>query len=113
MGGTARMKTLLRLLVAGCAALAGATAHAQTYPNKPITLIVPFGAGSGTDTISRIVAHYLSIALKQNVVVETRPGANGAIAAAYVARWSPDGYRLLLSTNSALSGARFLTKYLA
>src|SRR2546430_15662902 len=100
MGGTARMKTLLRLLVAGCAALAGVAAYAQPYPARAITLIVPFGAGSGTDTISRIVAHYLSIALKQNVVVETRPGANGAIAPAYVARSAPDGYTLVMSTYS-------------
>jgi tripartite-type tricarboxylate transporter receptor subunit TctC len=104
------MKTLLRLLVAGCAALAGAAAHAQPYPAKPITVIVPFGPGSGTDTISRIVAHYLSIALKQNVVVETRPGANGTIAAAYVARSAPDGYTLFMSTNSPHSAAPFLTK---
>src|SRR5712691_3817379 len=112
-GRNSAMKTLLRLLVAGCAALAGVAAHAQTYPNKPITLIVPFGAGSGTDTISRIVAHYLSIALKQSVVVETRPGANGAIAAAYVARSAPDGYTLFMSTNSPHSAAPFLTRNIA
>jgi tripartite-type tricarboxylate transporter receptor subunit TctC len=107
------MKTLLRLLVAGCAALAGVPAYAQPYPARAITLIVPFGAGSGTDTISRIVAPYLSIALKQNVVVETRPGANGAIAAAYVARSAPDGYTLFMSTNSPHSAAPFLTKNIA
>jgi tripartite-type tricarboxylate transporter receptor subunit TctC len=97
-------------LIAGCIALAGVAAHAQTYPSRPITLIVPFGAGSGTDAVSRIVAQHLSVALKQNIVVENRPGGNGAIAAAYVARSAPDGYTLFMSTNSPHSAAPFLMK---
>jgi len=104
------MQTVVRLLVAACLALASAAAHAQPYPNRPITLIVPFGAGSGTDAVSRIVAQHLSVALKQNIVVENRPGGNGAIAATYVARSAPDGYTLFMSTNSPHSAAPFLMK---
>ncbi|HKA70812.1 MAG TPA: tripartite tricarboxylate transporter substrate binding protein [Xanthobacteraceae bacterium] len=104
------MQTVVRLLVAACLALASAAAQAQPYPNRPITLIVPFGAGSGTDAVSRIVAQHLSVALKQNIVVENRPGGNGAIAATYVARSAPDGYTLFMSTNSPHSAAPFLMK---
>jgi len=103
------MPRLLGLLVAAWAVFTAA-AQAETYPSRPITLIVPFGAGSGTDMISRVVGQHLSTALKQQVVVEDRPGANGAIAAAYVARSAPDGYTLLMSTNSPHSAAPFLTK---
>jgi tripartite-type tricarboxylate transporter receptor subunit TctC len=63
------MKTLLRSLIAG-ALLLGAAAHADTYPTKPITIIVPFGPGSATDTITRVVAQHLGAALKQTVVVD-------------------------------------------
>src|SRR5919197_1107959 len=103
------MKTLLRSLIAG-ALLLGATAHADTYPTKPITIIVPFGPGSATDTITRVVAQHLGAALKQTVVVDNRPGANGALAALYVARSAPDGYTLFMSTNSPHSAAPFLMK---
>ena len=103
------MKTLLRSLVAG-AVLLSLAAHADTYPSKPITFIVPFGPGSGTDTITRVVAHHLGASLKQSVVVEDRPGANGALAALYVARSAPDGYTLFMSTNSPHSAAPFLMK---
>ena len=111
------MGNLFRALTAGCIALAGVclfaasgAAQAQTYPNRPITLIVPFGPGSGTDAVSRIVAQHLSVALKQNIVVENRAGGNGAIAAAYVARAAPDGYTLFMGTNSPHSAAPFLMK---
>src|SRR5437016_12968354 len=73
-------------------------------------MIVPLGPGSGSDTISRVVAQHLGAALKQSVVVEDRPGANGALAALYVARAAPDGYRLFMSTNSPHSAAPFLMK---
>jgi tripartite-type tricarboxylate transporter receptor subunit TctC len=104
------MKGVLRLVVALCLALPGMAANADTYPSKPITIIVPFGAGSATDTVTRVVAQHLSNALKQNVVVENKPGANGAIAAAFVARSAPDGYTLFMSTNSPHSAAPYLSK---
>ena len=106
------MKYLVRLLVAACA-LVSVAANAQTWPDKQITLIVPFGPGSGTDAISRIVAQHLSTALNQNVVVENKPGANGALAATQVARAAPDGYTLFMSTNSPHSAAPFLNKTIA
>ncbi|HEX4828930.1 MAG TPA: tripartite tricarboxylate transporter substrate binding protein [Xanthobacteraceae bacterium] len=104
------MKTLLRILIAVGALSFGLAAHADTYPSKPITIIVPFGPGSATDTIARVVAQHLGVALKQSVVVEDRPGANGALAALYVARSAPDGYTLFMSTNSPHSAAPFLMK---
>ena len=106
------MQALVRLFAAGVAVLIGAAAHAQSaYPNKPITIIVPFGPGSATDTISRVVGVKLGEALKQSVVVENRPGANGAIAGAYVARAAPDGYTLFMSTNSPHSAVPYLMKH--
>jgi tripartite-type tricarboxylate transporter receptor subunit TctC len=104
------MKTLLRIFMAVGALSFGLAAHADTYPSKPITIIVPFGPGSATDTITRVVAQHLGAALKQSVVVEDRPGANGALAALYVARAAPDGYTLFMSTNSPHSAAPFLMK---
>jgi tripartite-type tricarboxylate transporter receptor subunit TctC len=83
------------------------------YPGRPITIIVPFGAGSGTDIVTRIIAQPLGIALNQNIVVDNRPGANGGIAAAYVAKALPDGYTLLMSTNSPHSSNPFLLKNIA
>jgi tripartite-type tricarboxylate transporter receptor subunit TctC len=106
------MKNFIRMIAAG-AMLLVTPALAQNYPNKPVTIIVPFGAGSATDTISRIVAQHLGAALKQNIVVENRPGANGALAALYVARSAPDGYTLLMSTNSPHSAAPYLMKNVA
>ena len=82
----------------GLAALLGiAAAHAQSYPSKPITIVVPFGPGSGSDTITRIIGQRLGVALRQSVIVENKPGANGAIAAMYVARAAPDGYTLFMT----------------
>jgi tripartite-type tricarboxylate transporter receptor subunit TctC len=107
------MNTLLRLLMAVAALILGVAANAQDYPTKPITIIVPFGAGSATDTITRVVGQQLSVALKQSVVVENRPGANGALAALYVARAAPDGYTLFMSTNSPHSAVPFLLKKVA
>ncbi len=97
-------------LSAGTMALSGTKAAAETYPSRPITIIVPFGPGSGTDTVTRIIAQPLGIALNQNIVVDNRQGANGSIAAAYVAKMPPDGYTLLASTNSPHSANPFLLK---
>jgi tripartite-type tricarboxylate transporter receptor subunit TctC len=85
----------------------------QDYPSKPITIVVPFGPGSGTDVITRIIAQPLSVALKQTIVIENKPGANGAIAATQVARSTPDGHTLLMSTNSPHSAAPTLNRTLA
>jgi tripartite-type tricarboxylate transporter receptor subunit TctC len=78
-------------------------APAQDYPARPVTLIVPFGAGGGTDIIARSVGEELGKALKQAIVVEPRPGANGAIGSAVAARAAPDGYTLLFTAQSTYS----------
>ena len=78
-------------------------AIAQTWPAGPITLVIPFAAGSGTDSVARTVAQKLSERLKQPVLVDPRPGASAQIAAEYVAKAKPDGYTLFMSTNTAHS----------
>jgi tripartite-type tricarboxylate transporter receptor subunit TctC len=101
------MTRLLRAVAGfvGCLAAFAAPdmASAQSYPERPITMIVPFGAGGGTDIIARAVSEELSRALKQSIVVEPRPGANGAIGSAVVARAAPDGYTLLFTASSTYS----------
>src|SRR5215468_12396760 len=99
-------------LVAGAAALPAVSrmAWAQAYPSRPITIVVPFGPGSATDTVARSIALPLGIALKQNILIETKPGANGTIAANLVARAAPDGYTLILGTNTPHSAAPSLMK---
>ena len=72
----------------------------DTFPLRPIHIVVPFGPGSGTDTATRMLAQHLELAFKQSVIVDNRPGASGSIAAAAVARSAPDGYTLLMGTNS-------------
>ena len=89
---------------------AGAVRAAETYPNRPITIIVPFGPGSGTDVVARVIGQRLGPALGANIVVDDRQGANGSIAAAYVAKAPGDGYTLLMSTNSPHSANPFLLK---
>jgi tripartite-type tricarboxylate transporter receptor subunit TctC len=104
------MKTRLLALAAALAACCAPTSHAETYPTHPITLVAPFGAGSASDTVARVLADPLGAALKQPVIVEARPGADGALAAQYIAKASPDGYWLMLATNSPLSADPFLLK---
>ena len=104
------MKYLFHILVAVGATLISSTLHAENYPSKPITLVAVFGPGSASDTICRVIAQPLSAALHESVIVENRPGANGAIAAQYVARSAPDGYTLLMGTNSPLSAVPFMMK---
>jgi tripartite-type tricarboxylate transporter receptor subunit TctC len=105
------MRCLIGCLVAMC--LLAEVAHAETYPSRQITIVVPFAAGSGTDSIARIIGQQLSVALKQGVVIENKVGASGVIAATYVARSAPDGYTLLMATNSTHSANPFLFKSLA
>ena len=95
-------------------ALASGTALAQTaaYPNRTITLVLPFAAGSGTDTTTRIISQHLGAALGAGIVIDNKPGANGMIAATYVARAAPDGYTLFVTTNTTHSANPYLLKTL-
>lgn len=96
-----------------CAGLAvSVAALAQTYPEKPISLVVPFAAGSGTDNVARQIAQRLSERLRQAVVVENKPGASAQIGAEYVANAKPDGYTLFMTTNTSHSANPSLFKTL-
>jgi len=90
----------MRMLLAVLLLAASPFAWSQAYPSKPIKLIVPFPAGSATDHIARLTGNELNAALGQPVVVENKPGAQGGIAAAEVARAAPDGYTLMMTTNT-------------
>jgi tripartite-type tricarboxylate transporter receptor subunit TctC len=84
--------------------------HAQPYPSKPVKLVVPFPAGSATDQIARVIGQQLQESLGQPFVVENKPGAQGSIAAAEVARAAPDGYTLMVGTNTPLAANPSLFK---
>ena len=102
------MKKLLLILAATAATLFNAAVLADDYPSRPITIVSVFGPGSASDTICRIIADKLSPALGQPIIVEDRPGADGALAAVYVHHQPADGYTLLMGTNSPLSADPFI-----
>ena len=98
-----------RRLFFAAAALFAAAASAQ-FPAKPIRVVVPFPAGSATDTITRILGASVSGAIGQPLIVDNKAGADGAIAAAEVAKAPPDGYTLLMATNSPMAAVPALRK---
>ncbi|MEY4363719.1 MAG: putative extracytoplasmic binding receptor [Pseudomonadota bacterium] len=93
-------------------ALASPYAHADNWPNKPLRFVVPFAAGSATDQIARAFGAKVSESLGQPVVVENKPGVNGMIGAAEVAKAPADGYTLLIGTNSTNAALKSLMKSL-
>jgi tripartite-type tricarboxylate transporter receptor subunit TctC len=93
--------TFRAAILAAAALLTAVPASAQTWPSRPVTIVVGFVAGSGTDTIARLLGEKLSARLGQPVVIENKAGAASAIATAYVAKAEPDGYTLLMTTSSA------------
>src|SRR4051795_5391569 len=101
------------LAVAFDALMSGAALAQQTYPTRTITLVLPFAAGSGTDTTTRIISQHLGAALGVGIVIDNKPGANGMIAATYVARAAPDGYTLFVTTNTTHSANPYLLKTLS
>ncbi|HEY7243720.1 MAG TPA: tripartite tricarboxylate transporter substrate binding protein [Xanthobacteraceae bacterium] len=106
------MRKLTFILVAAAAALFGGSLYADDYPSRPITIVNVFGAGSASDTLCRIIADKLGPVLGQPILVEDRPGADGALAAQYVHHQPADGYTLLMGTNSPLSADPFIHKNL-
>jgi tripartite-type tricarboxylate transporter receptor subunit TctC len=93
----------LAIAIAAALCAIGAPVEAQTYPNKPIRLIVPFAPGGGTDLTARIVAEALTKSLGQNVIVENKPGAGTQIGIEMVVRAPKDGYTLLWASADGLS----------
>ena len=89
------MRVLLAILAA---ILMWSPAHAQSFPSRQITIVVPFGAGGSADLLARILAAHMQTSLGQPVVVENRAGAGGSIGTNDVAKAPPDGYTLLLAT---------------
>src|SRR5438128_989895 len=87
-------RTCLAVLLAALSGVAGA--HAQVYPSRPVTIIVPYPAGGPSDTLARVLAEALRPALGQSVIVENISGAGGSIGTGRVARSAPDGQTLAL-----------------
>jgi tripartite-type tricarboxylate transporter receptor subunit TctC len=104
-----RIKTLLAACLAGLAAIA-TPAAAQNYPARNIKFIVPFQAGSATDALARILGEHVSKTLGRPVIVENMAGASGVLAAQNVARAEPDGYTVLISTNTTHGANQSLLK---
>ena len=104
-------RNFLKALAVSAALAAGAgPVLAQSYPARPVRMIVPFPAGSATDMAARVVGQQLSTTLGQPFVIENKPGAEGTIAAMEVVRAAPDGYTLLFSSNSAIASNVALVK---
>jgi len=95
------MRKLLASLLVLCAS--GAAVAADTYPSRPITIIVPFTSGGGTDIMARLIAEKLTRSLGRSVVVENKPGAGGTLGTDIAARAAPDGYTLMLGSVSTIS----------
>ena len=107
------MKTLLRALAsAAVATLAAAAPALAAYPDKPVTIVVPFPPGGSTDTIARTMANKMTVSLGQTFVVENQAGATGAIGATRVKRAAPDGYTLLVASIGVYATNPFLQKNL-
>jgi len=105
------MKQELRALsFAAAALLASAGALADTYPSRPITLVVGFPAGGGADTVARIVSDKMAKLLGQPIVIDNKPGAGTTIASDQVARAAPDGYTLLLGSANLYGSDKLLYK---
>jgi tripartite-type tricarboxylate transporter receptor subunit TctC len=93
------MRPILAITVAACIAFIAGAAAAQTYPSRPIRIIVPLAPGGPSDLLARTVGQKLTEAWGQQVIVESRAGANGVVGSEFVARSAPDGYTLIMGTS--------------
>ena len=104
------MRTVLRLIALLLPVMLALPASAETYPSRTVRLIVPFGAGGPADVYARILAKYLSEETKQSFVVEDRPGAGSLIGTDAVAKSAPDGYTLLIMSNTHTTNESLIPK---
>lgn len=111
MRSLSRRRLLLTSL--GAAVLAPSRGHAQTFPSRPVTMVVPYAAGGPTDIASRVIAEQMHAALGVNVIIENKPGASSILGAQYVAAAAPDGYTVLMVTTTTLCTNPHLYKKLA
>ncbi|TFY97794.1 Bug family tripartite tricarboxylate transporter substrate binding protein [Ramlibacter rhizophilus] len=100
------------LAILSAALVWAGVAAAQTYPAKPVRAVVPFAAGSATDQIGRAFAQKMSETLGQPIIIENKPGVNGMLGASEVAKAAPDGYTILIGTNSTNAALKSLMKQL-
>ncbi|MDM0108776.1 tripartite tricarboxylate transporter substrate binding protein [Variovorax sp. J22R24] len=107
---TATVRPLLKSLLAAGAAVVLCTAQAQTYPTKPVSLVVGFAPGGSADSLARLLAQKLGTSLGQPVIVDNKPGAGATIATAAVAAAKPDGYTLLMVTSGHAGSAALYPK---
>jgi tripartite-type tricarboxylate transporter receptor subunit TctC len=98
-----RFDQLLAACVGGCLAATSGSALAQSYPVKPIRVVVPYAPGGATDLTARLVGQKMQAAMKQNVLVDNRPGAGGVIGADIVAKAAPDGYTVLIAVPAEMA----------
>jgi tripartite-type tricarboxylate transporter receptor subunit TctC len=105
-------RSFLSFAILAAASLFGTASFAQAWPSKPIKAVVPFAPGSATDQIGRAFAAEMSRALGQTIVVDNKPGVNGMLGASEVAKATPDGYTILIGTNSTNAALKSLMKQL-
>lgn len=105
-----RLIHVIRIALAAAAICAAPLAAAQTWPTKPVRIVLQFPPGGSTDVVARILAQTLTTSLGQPVIVENRPGADGAIAGDFVARSEPDGHTFFLASNTPMMQVPLLKK---
>src|ERR1700742_925450 len=106
---SARMRAVI---AAACFAIAAPPAHAQTWPTRPVTMVVPYAAGGPADIVGRLVVPRMAEALGQQIIVENVGGAGGITGAARVARALPDGYQFMMGPAGLMSQNESLYKHL-
>lgn len=105
-----KFRLLTGLLALGIVSTATHAEAVANYPSKPITIIMPFAAGSPTDVVARVMTASLARELGQSLVIQNKPGATGMIGSEYVARSAPDGYTLLFGTNTTQVANKYFFK---